>query len=395
MDAPLTTRSSRITALQLNCVVAGDTPIQQEATRRMVWAVWNIDRFLAGGFEEHLVLRDEYMRIKMPVMDINFPQDNKEAAAACSSTPPPVSAIDNQQYPLSVYHINLNRVRHRILSFTKQLPNPPTLDKRGATLKASDVINRVTGMQKILCSFNASMPAHLKVSDVSIERWVNLPESGSFIMLWTTFWGLYIELYLFSIPGLREEANPELSRQLPNQFVIKSQKQAVAYAISLSQFWRSVQDIVAKRSVVDGTERLHTVDQNLIINIIRSTKVLLAAREHQLFHGLQEESTAPLTPREPVTDEVLEALIQSNMGLFEQFEHYYPETIERLVRVSLTCTSCSHSVKRLTTPQTHKLRTTVENFKKRSPAEHSQEAAGYVHPQMKFFFTAIRLATAN
>lgn len=301
----------------------------------MVWAVWNIDRFLADGFEEHLVLRDEYMRIKMPVMDISFPGDTNDSVV---STSPGLSPSDHQQCPLGVYHIELQRVRHRVLSFTKQLPIPPTPDKRGATMEASAVISQITGLQKTLSSFNTNLPAHLKVSDVSIERWVNLPESGSFIMLWTTFWGLYIELYLFSIPGLREEANPELTRQLPITFVIKSQKQAVAYAISLSQFWRSVQDIVAKRSIVDGTERLYTVDQTLIINIIRSTKVLLAAREHQLYEGVQEDSTAPLIPQHPVTDDFLEALIRSNMGLFEQFEHYYPVTIERLVRTAFIMT---------------------------------------------------------
>lgn len=322
---------------------AGDTPVQQEITRRLVWAIWNIDHFLAGGFEEHLVLRDEYMRIKMPIMDIDFPGEDNEDSATTSPNPLHPSTNNTQSFPLSVYHINLNRVRHRILSFTKQLPIPPTPEKRGATLEASAVIGHINGLQKILCSFNTSLPSQLKVSDVSIEKWVNLPESGSFIMLWTNFWGLYIELYLFSIPGLREEAHPELTRKLPANFVIKSQKQAVAYAISLSQFWRSVQDIVAKRRVVDGTERLYTVDQTLIINIIRSTKVLLAAREHKsLINGVQEDSTAPLIPQGSLTDEFLEGLIKSNMGLFEQFEHYYPVTIERLVSTTwyhwfLTC----------------------------------------------------------
>lgn len=274
------------------------------------------------------------MRIKMPVMDISFPGENNDMATATSPCLPQPSPSDSQQCPLSVYHIQLNRVRHHILSFTKQLPIPPTPDKRGATLEASAVISRINGLQNILSSFNTNLPNHFKVSDSSIERWVNLPESASFIMLWTTFWGLYIELYLFSIPGLREEANPELTRQLPITFVIKSQKQAVAYAISLSQFWRSVRDIVDKRSIADGTERLYTTDQTLIINVIRSTKVLLAAREHRLYDGVQEESTAPLIPQKPITDEFLESLIRSNMGLFEQFEHYYPVTIEQLVRTS-------------------------------------------------------------
>lgn len=335
MNKLLTRSINRLTALQLNCIDAGDTPIQQEITRRMVWALWNIDRFLAGGFEEHLVVRDEYMRIKFPVMDLDFPgETNNGLTGPIPSSALPLPTTDNQQQPLCAYHIKLNRVRHHILSFTKQLPISSTPENRGAPLEASAVINRITNLQKVLCNFNTNMPKYFKISDESLERWVNLPESGSFIMLWTTFWGLYIELYLFSIPGL--EANPELTRQMPITFVVKSQKQAVAYAISLSQFWRSVQGIVAKRPIVDGTERLYTIDQTLILNIIRSTKVLLAAREHRLFDGVQEDSTAPLIPQGPINDEFLEALIQSNMGLFEQFEYYYPVTIERLVGITST-----------------------------------------------------------
>lgn len=321
----LTIEACRITALQLNCLETGDTPVQQETTRRMVWAVWNMDRFLADGFDEHLVLRDEHMRIQTPVMDIDFPGETNESAAATS---PGVPSIESRQRPLGGHHIDLQRVRHGILSFTKQLPIPPT---PGQILGPSDVINQITRLQETLSSFNAYLPAHLNVSGASIERWVHLPESGSFIMLWTTFWGLYIELYLFSIPGLREEANPELARQLPATFVAKSQKQAVAYAISLSRFWHSVQDVMAKRSMADGTERLHTVDQTLVISIVRSTNVLLAEREHQLYDGVQEDSTAPWIPPGPITDDFLEALIRSNMGLFEQ---YYPVTIERLVRAT-------------------------------------------------------------
>lgn len=279
----LTIESSRITALQLNRLETGDTLVQRETTRRMVWAVWNMDRFLADGFDEHLVLRDEHMRIQMPVLDIDFPGETNKSAAATS---PGVPSSESRQRPLGGYHIDLQRVRHGILSFTKQLPVPPT---PGKSLEPSDVINQVTRLQKTLSSFNARLPAHLQVSGASIERWAHLPQSGSFIMLWTTFWGLYIELYLFSIPGLREGANPELARQLPATLVVKSQKQAVAYAISLSWFWHSVQETVARRSMADGTERLHTVDQTLITNIVRSTKVLLAAREHQLYDGVQEE----------------------------------------------------------------------------------------------------------
>lgn len=316
----------------------------------MVWAIWKLDRFLAAGFEEHFVLRDDYMHLRSPDSDISFPESNNappEGSLLIQSISPQVSASQFQQSPLCFYHIRLHRVRHRILTVTKRLVYPQNSDPRRLPLEASQVINRVNLLQSTLTNFNQSLPENLKFSSSSINRWVNSPEGGSFILLWTTFWELYIDLYQFSIPGLEEEADPELARQLPVEFMVHSQKQAVAYAITLSRFWRSVQEIVAMRPLVNGTERLQTVDQTMVYQIIQSTKVLLAARKHGLFQDLEEGSTAPLIRQEPVTNEALDALIQSNMGLFDQFEYYYPVTIELMVRpvldVALIVSSMSNT----------------------------------------------------
>lgn len=64
-----------------------------------------------------------------------------------------------------------------------------------------------------------------------------------------------------------------------------------------------------------------------IFNIIQSTKVLLAARQHHLYSDLQD-SPAPFINQEPVTDETLAALIQSNMRLFDQYSMFIPATVE-------------------------------------------------------------------
>lgn len=62
--------------------------------------------------------------------------------------------------------------------------------------------------------------------------------------------------------------------------------------------------------------------------------MLLAARKHGLFSHLEEGSSAPLVRLEPVTDESLAALIQSNMEKFDVFSVFFPRNIE--VYVSIT-----------------------------------------------------------
>lgn len=240
-----------ITGLQLNWEGAGETPWEQESIRRTVWALWKLDRYFAGGFDEHLVLRDEVMHLRTPVPDDEIPP-------VLSSISPP-TAPEN----INAHHIRLHQLKHQILARTKTLANPPkALPRRDQQQKPSSVLLRnVNQLQSALAKFNQNLPECLKVADqATIKRWFDLPECSSFFILHSTYWELHIDLYRFSVPGLREAMASEVERGLPRDFVVQSQKQAVGYAVCLSRFWESVQEIVAERPYVDGTERLITID---------------------------------------------------------------------------------------------------------------------------------------
>lgn len=315
-----------ITALQLNWDNAGESPLKQESNRRLVWVVYILDRLLAGGFDEHLVLRDVDMHIKLPVSNEVLLQPSNISLAGQTSMPTGPHK-GPQKLSLDGYHLRLHRIRHQILGVTKRLACSQASHPRRPRYEASQVIKLVNGLQNQLIGFSQSLPEDLRLSDANIKSYVNSVECSSFVMLHTIFWLLHVDLYRFSIPGIREEATPELSRQLPQEFVLKSQKQAVGYAVSLARFWRTLQDLVAKRPPGDGTERLVSVDLGLAIYVTQSTKILLAARKHQLFNSL-EDSTAPLVRQEPVDDAALEALIESNMQMYTPFSYFFPRINE-------------------------------------------------------------------
>lgn len=350
-----------ITALQLNWDGAGDSAIKQESNRRLVWAVYILDRLLAGGFDEHLLLRDIDMHIKLPVSNevLRHTSNASSSGQTWGSGEQGGPVPSPQILSLDGYHLRLHRIRHQILGVTKRLAKPPTPHPRTSRLEASQVIRLVNGLQNQLISFSQSLPEELRLSDASINAHVNSPESASFIMLHTLFWMLHVDLYRFSIPGIREEAAPELSRQLPNEFVLKSQKQAVGYAVSLARFWRTLQVHVAKRPPGDGTEKLLTVDQTLAMYVAQPTKILLAARQHHLFFGL-EDSTAPLVRQEPVDDAALEALIESNMQLFTPFSYFFPR-LNEIVGSSEFLSVGSHCSREFS--QTQDIREAVANFR--------------------------------
>lgn len=329
-----------ITALQLNWDGAGDSPIRQETNRRLVWVCYILDRLLAGGFDEHLVLRDDDMHLKLPVRD-EVLLEAVRAAETPSQAATPSGYVGtrsiSKKLSMDGYHLRLHRLRHHILGVTKRLTSPPTPHPRRPRLEASQVIKLVNGLQNQLISFSQSLSEDLKLNDANTNRFLKSADGPSFIMLHSLFWILHVDLYRFTIPGIREEANPELSRQLPRDFVLKSQRQAVGYAVSLARFWRTLQGIVAKRPPGDGTERLLTVDQMFAIHVIQPTKILLAARQHHLFDGL-EDSTAPLVRQEPVDDAALAALVESNMQLIPPFARFFPRILE-IVRSAVSFVS--------------------------------------------------------
>lgn len=332
-----------ITALQLNWDGAGESPVRQETNRRLVWACYILDRLLAGGFDEHLVLRDDDMHLKLPVSNEVLYEAVSAAEVSGPSANPPgfVGTTQSISKKLSMdgCHLRLHRLRHHILGVTKRLTSPPTPHPRRPRLEASQVIKLVCGLQNQLTSFNQSLSEDLKLNDANTNRFLNSPDGPSFIMLHSLFWILHVDLYRFTIPGIREEANPELSRQLPRDFVLKSQRQAVGYAVSLARFWRTLQGIVAERPPGDGTERLLTVDQMFAIHVIQPTKILLAARQHHLFDNL-EDSTAPLVRQEPVDDAALAALVESNMQLIPPFARFFPRILD-IVRLAASFLSAS------------------------------------------------------
>ncbi|KAH8782789.1 hypothetical protein F5883DRAFT_403687 [Diaporthe sp. PMI_573] len=319
-----------ITALQLNWDGAGETVVKKEMNRRLVWACYILDRLLAGGFDEHLVLRDDDMHLKLPVSNevlyeaVKASETRAQDAAPCG----PIAATSNsRQLCLDGYHLRLHRLRHQILGITKRLTRPPTSHPRRPRLEASQVIKLVNNLQNQLTSFKATISEELTLTDANITHFLSSSEGPSFIMLHSLFWILHVDLYRFTIPGIREEANPELTEKLPRDFVHKSQRQAVGYAVSLARFWRKLRGIVASRPPGNGTEKLLTVDQMFAIYVIQPTKILLAARQHRLFDNL-EDSTAPLVRQEPVDDAALAALVESNMQLIPPFARFFPRIMD-------------------------------------------------------------------
>lgn len=320
-----------VTALQLNSDVTGDSLLSQEMNRRLVWACYILDRSLAGGFDEHVVLRDNYMRLELPVSnEVLYEAARITEVGGQGITPfrPNRKPCDFKKQCLDVCHLRLHRLRHKILGFTRLLTRPTLLQPHGQQIEASEVVmTQVDYLQKQLDDFQSELPEELTLTDANINHFLSSTEGPSFMIMHTLLWILHVDLYSFTIPGIRDEASPELKNKLPVEHIYKYQQQAVGYAVRLARFWRYLQGIVAQRPSGNGAEKLLTVDQMFATYVSRLTKVLLAVRQRRLFENLEYDNT-PLVHQEPVDDAALAALVQSNMQLIPPLAWFFPHVSE-------------------------------------------------------------------
>ena len=102
-----------VTALQMNWDEPGLSP-KQESSRRLVWMIWLLDRYLAGGFDDHLVLRDDMMNLRLPCSNEAF----RGGPASYTDVHGGSSGGIRRSTELSMYacHIKLSRIRHQILA---------------------------------------------------------------------------------------------------------------------------------------------------------------------------------------------------------------------------------------------------------------------------------------
>ena len=182
-----------------------------------------------------------------------------------------------------------------------------------------------------LSRFSSSLPAHLKLSNRNISRWVHSPERQVFVLLHGLYCITHIDLYRFSMPGIRERGTPDLLKKLPGNFILKSQKQAIAHAVTLARFWGTVQRNLEELGwQSDPARRLQHCGVHRKMR--QSSHHGDAAK---LYQDLNSRSTAPLWRNEPVSEVSIRPLIISCLQVLEPWSRVIPSVKPRVSRARL------------------------------------------------------------
>ncbi|KAK6843683.1 zinc finger transcription factor 1 [Apiospora arundinis] len=292
---------------------------RQESLRRAVWQIWIIDRYLSGGFEEHVLLPSSSMQLKLPCNDDIFRQGLPSTEATLHEVP---LQPNHGDFSLNAAHVRLLNLRTQILSsmkhLTEALQNPQVPSPASEHFMAT-----VNHLQVLMVKFKDSLPDRVRLSPQSMQDHLNRPDRTSFLTLHLWVAQTYVDLYRFSLPKLADSTPPKYPEDIPWEWLDIAQRQATAYAIHQAQFWTYQMHLIRQNSGV--SKNLVTADWMIGACAVDCATVLLIARKYAIWkRALKEGSTAPLCLAKPIDDELLAFLVSSLVSILETLKPYLP-----------------------------------------------------------------------
>lgn len=196
---------------------------------------------------------------------------------------------------------------------TKKLAAPAGPNK--AHLEPSKVMADINALQNELTRFHSAVPDDLRLSDHSISRYMTTQERPGYVYFHTHLSACHSDLYRFALPDQPEQASQDVLRKLPREFVLKSQRQAVAHALCLGRFCEAIQKNMDAQPDT-GMPKL-AGDYTIFHMASRGLQVLLVALDHNLYQDLENDTTAPLWRNGPTDEARVRSLCGSLLKITE------------------------------------------------------------------------------
>lgn len=189
-----------------------------------------------------------------------------------------------------------------------------------ASLEPSKVMEDIAGLQSELTRFHISIHDDLRLTEQSMARYAASDQWRGYCFFHTHMAVSHIDLYRFSLPGPRNQASIEILRKLPPDFIARSQRQAVAHALSLARFLDAIK-IETDRMPNPGQPKL-VGDYSVAHMSTQCIRVLLIALQYNLYENLGD-TTAPVWRGSETSEAQIRSLIESIMEITEAWAEIF------------------------------------------------------------------------
>ncbi|KAH8671637.1 fungal-specific transcription factor domain-containing protein [Xylariales sp. PMI_506] len=209
-------------------------PVTQETQRRLMWAIYQLDRIMSGGVEDLAICPVHRMHIRLPCTDHSFLRGLPSQASYLNS-----EAEDGRADPYTMdilgYHIKLNAIRDRVLGYTKRVR------REGSSPATSR--NELEALDADLMNFAEFLPTHLKLDPETLLLMAHTTEVEPYIMIHTRWILSKCDLFRFLVPGIREAVPMSAFENTPADYIHYCQQAGLESALRLCDFWAQIRSL--------------------------------------------------------------------------------------------------------------------------------------------------------
>ncbi|KAJ8112763.1 hypothetical protein OPT61_g4946 [Boeremia exigua] len=209
------------------------TFVEQESRRRLVWCIFTVDRFCAGGIKEYLALPTSSVHVQLPCADRYFETDNAVKTCFLMDKGEPASELS-----ISALMLRLFDIRNRVLQYAKvhleSLTSPETS------------LTEFKGFEDEFQNVYGLLAPEEQFSTHAFELRAFSPERTTFIMFHVYFHHCQCELYRLLNPGYREALHESVISSTSPDFVVYAQTQCLEHAIAIGETITATYQLVSE-----------------------------------------------------------------------------------------------------------------------------------------------------
>ncbi|KAJ5110666.1 hypothetical protein N7532_001201 [Penicillium argentinense] len=261
--------------IRLNYEAPGNVPfLSKEVRRRLMWSIFMLDKYYAGGFGELTLCNAETMHVNLPCEERNFELDipvttfplNTSPSQTCKS----VSDIG-----IMGHMSRLVQIRHEVLAYVPEMHSKYHLTsnrvtKQIITNKANpyDSRSEIQALSTKLQMFIASLPAHLQNTLPNLLSRAYTSDICGYVGLHTLWHQCHCDLYRFMIPGIRESIPEYILRTVPTSYADECRRLCLHYANEMCKLWTETMREADMSRITDQAMGIYAYQcANILINL--------------------------------------------------------------------------------------------------------------------------------